>query len=182
MSGRRSYLAAAFSARPFGMPIPLNWFGVTAFALLGFFVNPGLWLIGAGLEGLYLWTLSRNPRFRAIVDAEAGRSNWDSRYSSLVALLDNQSRESQVAIERQAGEIVTLLARVGSTTSQIDDVRQMAWLHLRLLAARASVMQVIAAAARESESLREQERRIDVRLKRTTPTMNCGVASNNKSP
>ena len=63
MSGKRSYLAAAFNARPFGMPIPPNWFGVAAFALLGAFVNPALWLIGVGLEGLYLWTLSRNPRF-----------------------------------------------------------------------------------------------------------------------
>jgi hypothetical protein len=166
MSGRRSYLAAAFNARPFGMPIPLNWFGVAAFALLGFFVNPGLWLIGAGLEGLYLWTLSRHPRFRALVDAEEGRSNWDSRYSSLVALLDNPSREAQAAIERQASEIVSLLTRIGSTSSQIDDVRQMAWLHLKLLAARASFLQVIAAAGRESESLREQEHRIDARLKR----------------
>jgi hypothetical protein len=166
MSGRRSYLAAAFNARPFGMPIPLNWFGLTAFALLGFFVNPGIWLIGAGLEGLYLWTLSRHPRFRAVVDAEAGRTNFDSRYSSLVAVLDNAARESQVSIERQAADIVSLLTRVGSTSSQIGDVRQMAWLHLRLLAARASFLQVIAAAARESETLREQERRVDARLKR----------------
>jgi hypothetical protein len=165
MSGRRSDLAAAFNARPFGMPIPLNWFGIAAFSLLGFFVNPGLWLIGAGLEGLYLWALSRNPRFRALVDAEDGRSDWDSRYSSLVALLDNPAREAQTAIERQASEIVSLLTRIGSTSTQIGDVRQMAWLHLRLLAARASFLQVIAAAGRESDSLREQERRIDARLK-----------------
>jgi hypothetical protein len=166
MSGRRSYLGAAFNARPFGMPIPLNWFGLVAFGLLGFFVNPGLWLIGAGLEGLYLWTLSRNQRFRALVDAEDGRTDWDSRYSSLVALLDNPAREAQTAIERQASEIVSLLTRIGSTVTQIGDVRQMAWLHLRLLAARASFLQVIAAAGRESDSLREQERRIDARLKR----------------
>jgi len=49
MSGSRSYFAAAFNARPFGMPIPPNWFAVAAFALLGAFVNPGLWLVGAGL-------------------------------------------------------------------------------------------------------------------------------------
>ena len=72
MSAKRSYLAAAFNARPLGMPVPPNWFGVAAFALLGALVNPGLWLIGLGLEGLYLWTLSRHPRFRATVDAEQG--------------------------------------------------------------------------------------------------------------
>ena len=52
-----SYLAAAFNARPFGMPIPPNWFALAAFGLLGAFVDPGFWLIGAGLEALYLWAL-----------------------------------------------------------------------------------------------------------------------------
>src|SRR5438552_1778824 len=72
MNGKpRSYLAAAFNARPLGMPIPPNWFGLAAFALLGAFVDPGFWLIGAGLEGLYLWLLAANARFRNVVDATA---------------------------------------------------------------------------------------------------------------
>ena len=79
MSDKRSYLAAAFNARPFGMPIPPNWFGVVAFALLGAFVNPGFWLIGAGLEGLYLWALSKNPRFRALVDSSTVDASWRGR-------------------------------------------------------------------------------------------------------
>jgi hypothetical protein len=164
MSGRRSYLAAAFNARPFGMPVPPNWFGVAAFALLGALINPGFWLIGAGLEGLYLWALSRNDRFRAIVDAEGGKQTWNSRYGSLIALLDNHARQSQDAIEMQASEIVDLLARTGSTESQISDVRQMAWLHLKLMAARASILQVIASADRERRNLEEQERRLIDRL------------------
>ncbi|HMN47160.1 MAG TPA: hypothetical protein PKE27_21460 [Povalibacter sp.] len=164
MNGKRSYLAAAFNARPFGMPVPPNWFGVAAFALLGALVNPGFWLIGAGLEGLYLWALSRNARFRATVDAEGGRDHWSSRYGSLIALLDNHARQSQDAIEAQAREIVELLARTGATESQISDVRQMAWLHLKLLAARASILQVITSAEREKRDLEEQERRLIDRL------------------
>jgi hypothetical protein len=62
MSGPRSYLAAAFNARPFGMPIPPNWFVLAAFALFGAFVDPALWLVGAGVEGLYLFALTRNDR------------------------------------------------------------------------------------------------------------------------
>ena len=42
----------------------------------------------------------------------------------------------------------------------------MAWLHLKLLAARASVLQVIASAGRESRNLEEQERRLIDRLSR----------------
>jgi hypothetical protein len=164
MSARRSYLAAAFNAKPFGMPVPPNWFGVAAFALLGALVNPGFWLIGVGLEGLYLWALSRNERFRATVDADGGKQNWNSRYGGLISVLDNQARQVQESIEIQAAEIVELLARTGATESQIADVRQMAWLHLKLLAARASILQVIASADREKRNLEEQERRVIDRL------------------
>jgi hypothetical protein len=146
------------------MPIPPNWFALVAFGLLGVLLSPGFWLIGAGLEGLYLWMLSRHPRFRATVDAEGGRQNWDSRYGALIATLDNLSRQSQETIEQQAREIVDLLARTGATESQISDVRQMAWLHLKLLAARASMVQVIASADREKRNLEEQEQRLIERL------------------
>jgi hypothetical protein len=166
MSGRRSYLAAAFNARPLGMPVPPNWFGIAAFALLGALVNPGFWLIGLGLEGLYLWALLRNSRFRATVDADSGETDWHARYQSLAAHLDQQSREQQVAIEQQASEIVELLSRTGATETQMSDVRQMAWVHLKLVAARASVLEVIASAGRERRNLEEQERRVIDRLSR----------------
>jgi hypothetical protein len=164
MSGKRSYLAAAFNARPFGMPIPPNWFGVAAFALLGVFVNPAIWLVGAGLEGLYLWALSQNARFRSIVDADAGETDWHARYRTLIETLDAAAREQQDSIEHQASEIVELLSRTGATDSQMADVRQMAWLHLKLQAARASVLQVVSSAGREHRNLEEQERRVIDRL------------------
>ena len=164
MSGSRSYLAAAFNARPFGMPVPPNWFGIATFALLGAFVNPGLWLIGAGLEGLYLWVLSRNERFRATVDAGGKGEDWVARYNALSHHLDEDARWRQESIENQAREIIDLLSRTGSTELQKSDVRQMAWLHLKLLAARASILQVINAADREKRQLEEQERRVIDRL------------------
>lgn len=164
MSGSRSYLAAAFNARPFGMPIPPNWFAVAAFALLGAFVNPGLWLVGVGIEGLYLWALSRNERFRATVDAEGKGDDWHSRYNSLATHLDEEAQRKQAFIEARAWEIIDVLSRRGATDSQKSDVRQMAWLHLKLLAARASVLQVIAAADMEKGALEGQERRVIDRL------------------
>jgi hypothetical protein len=164
MSGRRSYLAAAFNARPLGMPLPPNWFALAAFGLLGFFVNPGFWLIGAGLEGLYLWMLARNARFQATVDASNGQSDWHARYGSLYALLDEDSCNRQDIIEHRAREIVDLLSRTGATETQKSDVRQMAWLHLKLLAARASIQQVIASADHDKRNLEDQERRVIERL------------------
>jgi hypothetical protein len=166
MSGKRSYLAAAFNARPFGMPIPPNWFGLATFAFLGAFINPGLWLIGVGLEGLYLWALSQHPRFRKTVDAQTPeRMNWDSKYQLLLQPLDVTAREQQGAIELQAAEIIELLTRTGATESQMGDVRQMTWLHLKLLAARAALLQVIGSGVRERRDLEAQEQRIETRLK-----------------
>jgi hypothetical protein len=167
MSRRRSYLAAAFSARPLGMPLPPNWFGLAAFGLLGALVDPGFWLIGAGLEGLYLWAVSRHPRFRAAVDAEAGAgTDWDARYRALLSSLSGAARELQGVIEAQASEIAELLSRAGSHEAQIGRVRQMAWLHLKLLAARESFLQVATAGEQEERSLEEKQRRIDARLER----------------
>jgi hypothetical protein len=164
MSGKPSYLAKAFNARPLGMPIPPNWFGIAAFGLLGALINPGLWLIGLGLEGLYLWSLSRNPRFRAVVDAEAGVSSSTSRYENLLAHLDSQAQSQHYEVEREAAEIVGLLQRHPTSSTQVGDVRQMAWLHLKLLAARASFQEVIAVADRERKKLDDQEKRCRARL------------------
>ena len=159
-----SYLAAAFNARPLGMVIPPNWFGIAAFGLLGALVNPGIWLIGLGLEGIYLWALSRNERFRNTVDAGAGVSDSTSRYENLLAHLDSGAQSQQYEMEREAAEIVGLLQRSEAHVSQIGDVRQLAWLHLKMLTARASFAEVVAVADRERKNLDEQERRCRARL------------------
>src|SRR5262245_42390260 len=163
-----SYLAAAFNAKPLGMPIPPNWFGIAAFGLLGALINPGLWLIGLGAEGFYLWWLSKNQRFRATVDAAAGFTDSTSRYEGLLANLDSSAQSHQYEIEQQAAEIVQLLQRSEAHASQIGDVRQMAWLHLKLLAARAAFHEVVDAAGRERKKLDEQERHCRTRLAATT--------------
>jgi hypothetical protein len=162
---RPRYLAAAFNARPLGMPVPPNWFFVGAVGLLGAFVHPGLLLMGVGLEGLYLWALSRNARFRAAIDAEsAGSAGSDARYRALVESLDRDALALQGTIEALAAEAIQRLARAGAHEAQLGDVRRMAWLHLRLLAARASLGHVVAAAARERRSLEDQEQRLELRL------------------
>lgn len=164
MKSKPSYLAAAFNARPFGMPIPPNWFGLATFGFLGAFINPGLWLIGLGVEGFYLWWLSKNQRFRNTVDAAAGFPDSTSRYENLLTHLDSTAQSKQYEIEQEAAEIVALLQRSEAHTSQIGDVRQIAWLHLKLLAARASFAEVVAVADRERKKLDEQEKRCRERL------------------
>ena len=164
MKGRWDYLKAAFNARPLGMPIPPNWIGIAAFAMLGALVNPGLWLIGLGFEGMYLWTISRNQRFRKVVDAGANVSDGHTRYDNLLAHLDAHAQAQQYEVERESAEIVELLQRSGTHGMQVDGVRQMAWLHLKLLAARTSFQEVIAVADRERKKLDDQEKRARARI------------------
>jgi hypothetical protein len=152
-----NYFWEAFNARPLGMPVPPNWFGIAAFGLLGALINPGLWLVGLGLEGLYLWTIGRNARFRNVVDAAAGFTDSTTRYEDLLAHLDSGTQARQYEVEREAAELVGLLQPAEAHASQISDVRQMAWLHLKLLAARASFAEVVAVAERERRKLEDQE-------------------------
>jgi hypothetical protein len=167
MTGKpRSYLAAAFNARPLGMPIPPNWFGIAAFALLGVFVDPGFWLIGAGLEGLYLWWLSSNARFKATVDASAygGSSDWSSQYQSLITRLDDADRQAQSRMEQEGAELTETLTRSGAFPAQLDDVRQLVWLHLKLLNARSALHEVIESVSRDQGTLEDQQRQLTDRL------------------
>jgi len=169
MSGSRfSYLAAAFNARPFGMAIPPNWFAVAAFALLGGFLDPGFWLIGLGVEGLYLWALSSHPRFQAVVDATTakGSSDWGSQYRALLAHLDDSARRAQSQMEQQGASLSEVLTRNGAFPAQLADVRRLVWLHLKLLAARSALREVIDAADREEHDLNSQHRQITDRLSR----------------
>jgi hypothetical protein len=157
MRGKPNYFWEAFNARPLGMPVPPNWFGIAAFGLLGALINPGLWLVGIGLEGLYLWTIGRNARFRNTVDATAGFTDSTTRYEDLLAHLDSNTQARQYEVEREAAELVGLLQPAESHASQISDVRQMAWLHLKLLGARASFAEVVDVAERERRKLEDQE-------------------------
>ena len=91
MKDKPSYLAAAFNARPLGMPIPPNWFGLAAFGLLGALDQSracGSSALGAR-RALPVVRCRSNERFRATVDADAGVTDSTSRYENLLAHLDS---------------------------------------------------------------------------------------------
>ncbi|MBS0659363.1 MAG: hypothetical protein JSR82_14070 [Verrucomicrobia bacterium] len=50
--------------------LPVNLLALAGFGILGL-VEPVLWLLGAGLETAYLFTLASNRRFQQFVDAQA---------------------------------------------------------------------------------------------------------------
>lgn len=166
---RRSYLGAAFLARPFGMPVPPHLFGVAAFGLLGAALNPGFWLIGAGLEVAYLWAIAKNPRFRATVDARAAAEGapeaWERQRADALARLDGADRRRQEELEDRCAEVLEALQASPGSEPQAEGLSQLAWLHLRLLVARAALARVVEAARREAPDLQRQAERLEARLR-----------------
>jgi len=168
---RRSYLGAAFRARPFGMPVPPHLFGVAAFGLLGAMLNPGFWLIGAGVEVAYLWAVSKNTRFRALVDARAAAADapeaWERQRSDALQRLDPADRRRQEELEDRCAEVLEALQASPGSDLQADSLSQLAWLHLRLLVARTALTRVVAAARKDAPDLQLQADRLEGRLRDT---------------
>lgn len=165
MSGSVRYVVAAFNARPFGMVVPPNWLALGAFALLGAFLNPGFWLIGVGLEAAYLLMLVRSERFRRLVDAfEQPAIAGQSSHQDLVQRLEPRSKALHAAMQEQGAELVGVLDRQGATAAQLGDVRQLVWLHLKLLIARDGLVAVLESGSRDRQSLADQEADLAARL------------------
>ena len=160
-------LWAAFVARPFGMPVPPNFFFLGAMGLLGAFVSPGFWVLGAGLEIAYLAWLANNRRFRATLEAEKSKDDpAERRYHRIWDALTTQRRERQRALEQRARDIVGLLDADPMMRTHTDSIEQLVWLHLRMLNADQAIAQVLITAREESERLQQQENGIDARLAR----------------
>src|SRR5579862_5299427 len=114
----KDYLREAFNARPWGMFIAPNWVGLAGVALLGL-LNPGFWLLGAGLELGYLFLLVHDSRFRRYVEAAAQareQQNWQSRLEGQLGRLSAPSVERFHKLEERCR---TLLNR---QREQSDDV------------------------------------------------------------
>ncbi len=168
MSQRPSYLGAAFNLRPLGMPIPPNWFMLAAFGLLGAFVHPAWWLIGAGAEIGYLGLLLSNARFRAAVDASSKPSaRSGDRHAALLRELKAAERQVQQAIEKRCDDLIGLLRRLDADAfgEQAERLAQLCWLHLRLLVARQALNTVLA--GREHGQLANQRANLEARLRQT---------------
>jgi hypothetical protein len=165
---RARYLWKAFVARPFGMPIPPNFFGLAAFALLGAFLSPGFWALGLGLEIAYLGWLGSNPRFRRAVDAEARDEDpLDRRYSAMLAGLDAGAQQRQHQVEARSREIFETLGNSPLLATHSQSLEQLVWLHLRLLVARQAILGVVATARAEDAHIEKQEAQILARLQST---------------
>lgn len=166
--GFLSYLGAAFNARPLGMPIPPNWLGLAAAGILGV-MNPGFWLIGAGLELGYLLTLVSSARFRATVDAahlQQASGSWEAKRAALIDRLPASERRRQEALEERCRAVLAHGQdgeQIALDGAQAESLAQLAWVHLRLLLSRSRLDQVVSEAeppAELAKRIRELQKRI----------------------
>lgn len=138
----------AFNARPIGMFVPPNWIGLGAFALLGL-VNPGLWVIGAGLEVAYLFTLTTHPRFQRYVTGSKlvdAQKSWRDKVARVLAQLAPEDRERYTSLEARCRGILDYQLDVEDSSglaAQGAGLSRLLWIHLRLLATRASIRRVL---------------------------------------
>jgi len=108
--GLWDYVKAAFFARRRvkGLGgVPFNPLFVLGAGVAGL-VNPGFWLLGAGLEVGYLAWLSHNERFRTLVRGERLRERalgFAQRLEVTVAALSVESRARWDALEARCREI-----------------------------------------------------------------------------
>jgi hypothetical protein len=145
------YVTAAFNARPFGMFVAPNWIGLGAFGLLGM-MDPGFWVLGAGLELGYLLLLATNSRFQRLVNARpmsAATTEWNKRILSLVGRLDQHDRRTYDLLANRCRSIIDLQMHSGAATTpggleaQADSLGRLSWMFLRLLVARRTIRHVI---------------------------------------
>ena len=164
MSARFSdYLAAAFSWRPLGMFVAPNWLGLAGFGLAGL-LNPGFWILGAGLELAYLFALVNNGRFRALVDREAATEadgDVSAALDARVARLDpNAGARFRALRERCEG----LLPGDGDDAALADALGHLLQAALDLLETRARILEVVSQGETDPKDLRRRRDDVGQRL------------------
>lgn len=174
MSARPSFwkcLVAAFSARPFGMFVPPNWIALSAIGLLGL-RNPGFWLIGAGVELAYLFSLATNKKFQDWV-ARRGSAGSDKAFQekqdALIARLSDTDQARYVAFVSRCRTILDQFSQLDSSGAaaqvQAEGLGKLTWVYLRLLLARRAMLRVLKdPSTSETEELQVRLDKVKARL------------------
>jgi hypothetical protein len=164
--GFLDYLSAAFNARPLGMQVPPNWIGLAGFGLAGA-INPGFWLIGAGVELGYLFLLATNSRFQRLVDgrhAAREQAQWRERMDKMAGYLDRVEQKRFFDLQTRCKAILDSRTDTGeSATAGVETtaagLARLLWFYLRLLLTRRGIRRVVAGTG-GSEPLDEIEKSI----------------------
>lgn len=148
-AGLWDYVRAAFNARPRGMFIAPNWVGVAGFAMAGGFVHPALWLVGAGLELGYLFSLLNSARFRRFVNGTklaAAQGQWRRQLDLVLRDLDTVDQRRYRALEARCQGILETLRRPEMNQGlqdQAEGLGKLLWIYLRLLRTKEALTRML---------------------------------------
>jgi hypothetical protein len=120
-------------------------------------LNPGFWVLGAGLELGYLAVLSTNGRFRRLVDGTgpsglSGSSSdaWQTRIAALVGRLDRRAQTRYDSLSARCRAILDqqshgshLPEEPEGLEAQREGLSRLLWMYLRLLVARQAVERLL---------------------------------------
>jgi hypothetical protein len=169
--GLLDYVGAAFNARPFGMFVPPNWIGLAAFGLLGA-INPGFWVLGAGLELGYLALLATNARFQRVVNAadlSGVERDWQRKVAGLVSRLEPADRRRYEALATRCRTILEPQSHgsgaLEGLQAQSEGLSRLLWMYLKLLVARQAIGRVVADAEADG-SIERRLRDLEAQLER----------------
>jgi hypothetical protein len=167
----RDYFWAAFNARPIGMFVPPNWVGLAAFGLAGL-LNPGFWVLGAGVELGYLYTLMTSARFQNVVKARhllEQRKQGAIQQDWLVRQLSAEDRERFHMLEARCQTILSQQRLTNAGTelqAQGEGLGRLLWIYLRLMLTRRSLEHVLTEAGVRDSDYGSLKARIDELNKR----------------
>lgn len=144
------YLTAAFFVRP-SVPglgaVPVNVIAAIAFGVFGF-VQPAIWLLGAGVIGSFCFALASSERFRKITDAaerQIGDGQVMAKRAELVSSLDQEARSRLASVMQRCGRIMEAYRKSGSDDFALktsgEALDRLQWVYLKLLLARQSLAQ-----------------------------------------
>ena len=155
------YVKEAFAARPWGMWVAPNFVGMAGFALLGL-LNPGLWIVGAGLELGYVLLLSTSGRFQRFVDARdsyAVKKNTQQQVVSLLVRLGPADQTRYRQLEQRCQKILGEQHDVPAAEmqTQAEGLGKLLYVYLRLLLTRAAILRVLEGASGKSIDVRMSE-------------------------
>ncbi|HEY5752149.1 MAG TPA: hypothetical protein VIT21_03295 [Chthoniobacterales bacterium] len=147
-AGFQDYLREAFNARPWGMFVAPNWVGLAAFGVLGL-LNPGFWILGAGLELGYLFFLTGNSRFRHYVDSlETGEEvkAWQQKVAERGGRLLPASVRRFQGLQERCESILSKQQAAGPMADlqgQAESLGKLAWIYLGLLQTKQTLEHVV---------------------------------------
>jgi len=148
--GFTDYLKSAFSARPWGMPLPPNWVMLAGFGMLTF-VNPGFLVIGVGCELAYLFGLSTNARFQNYVNAIAQSQEQltaNQRLAGMISKLWPEGKKRFYQLQERCESVLEFYTHFLSVGSDIasghsQSLNKFAWIFLQLLMTKQAISRII---------------------------------------